>query len=79
MLGIPVTAAAGGYKMLHLVRSGLPEGEGGPLLLAILAAFVSGWLAVWFLVNYLKRRSLLPFVIYRLALAAVIALVILRG
>ena len=36
---------------------------------------VSGRFAVWFLVNYLKRRSLIPFVIYRLVLAAVIAAV----
>jgi len=34
---------------------------------------------VWFLVSYLKRRSLTPFVIYRLALAAVIFAVVLRG
>jgi undecaprenyl pyrophosphate phosphatase UppP len=30
---------------------------------------------VWFLVNYLKRRSLTPFVVYRLALAALIVAV----
>jgi undecaprenyl-diphosphatase len=79
MLGIPVTGAAGGYKLLQLLREGIPAGEGGPLVLAILVACLSGWLAVWFLVNYLKRRSLLPFVVYRLVLAAVILIVILRG
>ncbi|HET7874189.1 MAG TPA: undecaprenyl-diphosphate phosphatase [Methylomirabilota bacterium] len=72
LLGIPVTAAAGGYKALGLFRHGLGSTEGGPLLVAIVAAFVSGWLAVWFLVGYLQRRSLLPFVVYRLILAAVI-------
>jgi undecaprenyl-diphosphatase len=77
LLGIPVTAAAGAYKTLHLLRSGVHTGEAGPLLVAILAAFASGWVAVWFLVGYLKRRSLLPFVIYRLALAAAIALLLL--
>jgi undecaprenyl-diphosphatase len=79
MLGIPVTAAAGAYKMLHLLRGGVAPGDAGPLAVAVLAAFVSGWFAVWFLVNYLKRRSLLPFVVYRLLLAAVIVLVILRS
>jgi undecaprenyl-diphosphatase len=73
LLGIPVTAGAGLVKALHLVRHGVPAGDGGPLLVAILVSFVSGWLAVWFLVRYLKRRSLLPFVVYRLALSAVIA------
>ena len=72
LLGIPITAAAGGYKLLHVLRVGVPAGDGGPLVVAVLAAFVSGWLAVWFLVGYLRRRSLTPFVIYRLALAAAI-------
>jgi len=72
LLGIPITAAAGSYKLLQLVRVGIPSGETGPLLAAVLAAFLSGWLAVWFLVGYLRRRSLTPFVIYRLLLAAAI-------
>ena len=78
MLGIPVTAAAGAYKTLHLVRGGIPAGDGGPLAVAILAAAVSGWFAVWFLVSYLKRGSLRPFVLYRLVLAAVILALLLR-
>ena len=76
-LGIPVTAAAGAYKALGLFQHGVGSAEGGPLLVAIVAAFISGWLAVWFLVGYLQRRSLQPFVVYRLILAAVIVAVIL--
>jgi len=72
LLGIPVTAGAGLLKTLHLLRAGLPVEEVGPLALALAAAFASGWLAVWFLVGYLQRRSLVPFVVYRLALAAVL-------
>jgi undecaprenyl-diphosphatase len=54
------------------MRVGIPPGESGPLVAAVVAAFLSGWLAVWFLVGYLRRRSLTPFVIYRLLLAAAI-------
>jgi undecaprenyl-diphosphatase len=72
LLSIPITAAVGGYKMLKLMHHGVPPGEGGPLLVGVLVAFASGWFAVWFLVNYLRTRSLVPFVIYRLVLAAVI-------
>lgn len=79
LLGIPITAGAGGLKLLHLLRHGVPPGDAGPLVAALAATFVSGWLAVWFLVGYLKRRSLTPFVIYRLLLAAAIVLVLLRG
>ncbi|MBI1736749.1 MAG: undecaprenyl-diphosphatase UppP [Candidatus Rokubacteria bacterium] len=77
LLGIPVTAAAGGLKTMQMLKAGVPAGDLGPLVAALLAAFVSGWFAVWFLVSYLKRRSLTPFVIYRLLLAAVIVAVAL--
>jgi undecaprenyl-diphosphatase len=79
LLGIPITAAAGGLKLLGLLRhGGLTGPEVGPLAAATAAAFLSGWVAVWFLVGYLKRNSLAPFVAYRLLLAAVIAAVVLR-
>jgi undecaprenyl-diphosphatase len=78
LLGIPITGAAGLLKSVQLLETGVPAAETGPLLFAVLVSFVSGWLAVWFLVNYLKRRSLLPFVIYRLILSVVILAVFLR-
>src|SRR5712664_4820411 len=37
LLGIPITAGAGGLKLLHLVRHGLPAGDAGPLLAALAA------------------------------------------
>jgi undecaprenyl-diphosphatase len=75
LLGIPITAGAGAKEALHLIRAGEHVGDGGPILLAVLVSFLSGWLAVWFLVNYLKRHSLVAFVVYRLVLAAVIVAV----
>ena len=77
LLGIPITAGAGGLKLVQLLRGGLPADQGGPLLAAILASFLSGWLAVAFLVGYLRTRSLAPFVVYRLILAALIVAVAL--
>jgi undecaprenyl-diphosphatase len=78
LLGIPVTAGAGLLKTLELARTGLPAGGVGPLLIAILVSFVSGWIAVWFLIRYLRQRSLAPFVVYRLLLAALIVAVFVR-
>lgn len=78
LLGIPITAGAGALKALHLLRAAPGPGELGPLAVAVLAACLSGWVAVWFLVTYLQRRSLLPFVLYRLGLTAVIVAVVLR-
>lgn len=78
LLGLVVTGLAGAWETLKLARTGVGTVEWAPLAVAVLAAFASGWLAVWFLVNYLRRGSLIPFVIYRLLLAAVILLVVLR-
>jgi undecaprenyl-diphosphatase len=75
LLGIPITAGAGMKEALHLLRTGEHLGDTGPILAALLVSFVTGWFAVWFLVNYLKRRSLVPFVVYRLVLAAIIVAV----
>jgi undecaprenyl-diphosphatase len=72
LLGIPITAGAGGLKLLHLLKTGIPQGDLGPLLAALAAAFICGWFAVWFLVGYLRTRSLTPFVVYRLLLALAI-------
>jgi undecaprenyl-diphosphatase len=75
LLGIPITAGAGMKEALHLIRAGEHVGDTGPILIAVFVSFLSGWFAVWFLVNYLKRHSLVPFVVYRLVLAAVIVAV----
>jgi undecaprenyl-diphosphatase len=77
LLGIPITAAASLLKAAQLLQAGLPADQSGPLLVAILTSFVSGWFAVWFLVRYLKNRSLMPFVLYRFALSATILFVAL--
>jgi len=39
-------------EALRLIRSGEHVGDTGPILVAILVSFLSGWFAVWFLVNY---------------------------
>jgi undecaprenyl-diphosphatase len=76
LLGIPVTAGAGLLKTLELTRAGLAPGDAGPLAVAILTSFASGWFAVWFLVRHLGRRSLLPFVLYRFALSLAIVVLV---
>jgi len=78
LLGIPITAGAGGLKLLHMLRAGAAPDDRGPLLVALVASFAAGWAAVWFLVNYLKRNSLLPFVVYRVALGLALLALVLR-
>jgi undecaprenyl-diphosphatase len=78
LLGLPITAGAGGLKTLSLVRHGLTATEATALALGLLASFAAGFAAVWFLLRYLQRRTLTVFVVYRIVLGLVILWVFLR-
>jgi undecaprenyl-diphosphatase len=72
----PITAAAGVYEGAKLVSGGqgveLPV---APLVVGMLAALVSGLLAIHGLLRFLRTRSLDVFVAYRLLLAATVFVV----
>ena len=78
LMATPITAAAGAYEFVKLIR-----GEAGatvdllPIVVGMVAALVSGLAAIHFLLRYLRTRSLLIFVVYRLVLAAIVVVVIL--
>jgi undecaprenyl-diphosphatase len=77
LLALPITAGAALLKVPHLFRNG---GDTGPVLIGMLAAGVSGFLAIRLLLSYVRRRDYLPFVAYRFAFAALVAAAILwRG
>jgi undecaprenyl-diphosphatase len=67
LLAVPVTAGAVAYKALKLAKDGVPDGFAGPMLVGIVTSGVFGWLAVWGTLRLIRTRTLLPFVIYRIA------------
>ena len=68
LLGLPITMAAGLLEASTLVRAG-STGDGlGVIALGVVTSFVAGLAAIRFLVSYLQRRTLLVFVVYRIAL-----------
>ena len=73
----PITLGATVLKLPEAVR----EAESlAPLITGVLAAAVSGWLAIAVLLRIVARRSYGMFAAYRLALSAVIfALIFFRG
>jgi undecaprenyl-diphosphatase len=75
----PIIAGAVLFEARKLVGgdSGL-AGNVGPLVAGVVAAFVSGILAIRFLLRYVRRHSFTVFVAYRLVLAAVVAIWWLR-
>ncbi len=78
MLALPVIAGAGVFKGVDLLRTGL-NGFAGPFFWGFVASAVSGFLAIWGLLGYLRRRDFLPFLIYRLGAALLVAGIIAAG
>lgn len=72
LLALPITAGAALVKVPHLFRAGA---EPGPVLLGMLAAAVSGFLAIRLLLAYVRTRNYLPFVLYRFAFSALVLFV----
>ncbi len=69
LLALPITAGAALVKVPALLRA---PGDHGPVLAGMLAAAVSGFLAIRFLLSYVKVRDYKPFVYYRFAFAALV-------
>jgi len=68
LLSTPMIAGAGLYELRHIPLSAM----GTPFIAGIATSAVSGFLVIAALLAWLRRRGFLPFVIYRLALAAAI-------
>ena len=80
LMATPITAMAVAYEGLKLVRGEVVGAEPIPLLVGVVAAFVSGILAIAVLLRYLRTNSFTIFVVYRFVLAAIVlATVVVRG
>jgi undecaprenyl-diphosphatase len=72
LLSAPITAGAALFKLRHLVTEGLPPHERLVFGVGILASGLVGYLAISFLLSYLRRGNLFIFVLYRLLLGVLI-------
>jgi undecaprenyl-diphosphatase len=71
LLSIPIIGAAGSFGVLRVASGDAPI-EWGQFMLAVVLAAVAGWLCIAAFLALLKRVGLMPFVIYRLLLGAVL-------
>ena len=78
LLSIPVIVLAGGLEALELVESAQPVAW-GELLLGVLVSFVSALLVIHFFLRIIARMGMMPFVVYRLLLGALLVVLLLLG
>jgi undecaprenyl-diphosphatase len=77
LMGIPIIAGAGLWKARSIVFGTAGQVDVPALLVGTIAATVSGWLAIDFLLRYLRRNSTMVFIVYRLVFAAVVTVALL--
>jgi undecaprenyl-diphosphatase len=68
LFSVPVIAGAALLQLRHVTADMITV----PFVSSFLAALISGWFAVKFLMGFLRTHTLKPFVYYRLALGAFI-------
>jgi undecaprenyl-diphosphatase len=74
LLSAPVILGAGVYKLPHIIQQGSAPGQFGFYLAGFLAAAVSGYLVIAFLLRFVQTHSFVVFVYYRFLLAALVLL-----
>jgi undecaprenyl-diphosphatase len=79
LLSIPVIGGAAAFKAVEVARDGLPAGTHMPFLVGIASAALSGMVAIWFVLAYLKRHNFNLFVVYRIVVAVAILILIVTG
>lgn len=78
LLALPAVFGSGLYKLTDIGKDGAPA-QWGPTILATLVAFGVGYLVISWLMAYIKTKSFVPFVIYRLVLGALLFVLIFIG
>jgi undecaprenyl-diphosphatase len=77
LMGIPIIAGAGLWKTRVIISGGAGDIDLVVLAAGVVAAALSGWLAIGFLLRYLRQHSTGIFIAYRLVAAAVLLVLVL--
>lgn len=78
LLALPAIFASGLYKLVKVLAGSEPVAL-APTLVATVIAFVVGYAVIQWFLKLISTKSFLPFVYYRLILAAIVAALLLGG
>ena len=74
LLSAPIILGAGIYNLPAIIRQGSEPGQSGFYLAGFVAAAVSGYLVIAFLLRFVQTHSFAVFAYYRFVLAALVLL-----
>jgi undecaprenyl-diphosphatase len=70
LLSIPIIVGSGILKLIDIIQNpSLVSGGIATLVFGFISAFIFGWLAIDFLLKFLKTNSFAVFIVYRVVLA----------
>lgn len=78
LLAIPAVVGSGLFKLNDIATDPAPPAW-GPIVLATVVSFVIGYAVIAWLLRYISTHDFLPFVIYRIAAAIVVVVLLLTG
>ena len=78
LLSIPAVGASGLLELKEALHK-LPHGNGAQLFVATVVSGIVGYASIWFLLRYLRTHSTAVFIAYRLAVGALILVLLFRG
>src|SRR5947209_13641443 len=78
LLSIPAVGASGLLELKEALHK-LPHGNGVQLFVATVVSGIVGYASIWFLLRYLRTHSTAVFIAYRLAVGALILILLFRG
>jgi undecaprenyl-diphosphatase len=79
VIGVPIIAGAGVWKVVGLIVDGVPDGLASAMLIGVSAAAVTGWLAITALQRLAVRSNFNVFVWYRVALGVAVLGIVVSG
>ena len=78
LLAIPAVVGSGLFKLTDVANDPV-EPAWGPIALATVVSFVIGYAVIAWLLRYVSTHSFEPFVVYRITLAVVVAVLLVVG
>jgi undecaprenyl-diphosphatase len=79
VIGVPIIAGAGVWKVVGLIVDGVPDGLASAMVIGVSAAAVTGWLAINALQRLAARSTFNVFVWYRVALGVAVLGIVASG
>jgi undecaprenyl-diphosphatase len=79
VMSLPVIFGAVVFKMLSMFNDGGYEDLLIPMAVGIVTSFIAGLIAVWGTIKLVSTHSLMPFVIYRVAVGVLMLIILAAG